>query len=215
MWLTFNKLHGVICHVPQPLLWEPQILHRTQLQARYFKFSVSLRVFILAVESIAEICTVFLENKLLIWQRDKFVSHFIYFPFLIKSIVTTRLENCYLTTAFLHIPVPLIKPSIVQVSLKQRVRWELCCVTPGNAKVTRYSPTPVAVWRHRVMLRRNRIPMLLLRDVIASARKSCLPEGYLATLYCVTNNGLTCHSMFITLPCCAHPLSMFEPVEGF
>jgi hypothetical protein len=49
------------------------------------------------------------------------------------------------------------------------------------------SPTPGAVWRHRGMLRRNRFP-ILLRDVIAftTARKSCLPVGYLATLCCVT-----------------------------
>jgi hypothetical protein len=47
---------------------------------------------------------------------------------------------------------------------------QVCCVTRGNAKVTRYSPTPVAGWRHRGMLRRNRIP-ILLHDVIASARK--------------------------------------------
>jgi hypothetical protein len=82
---------------------------------------------------------------------------------------------------------------------------QLCCVTRGNAKVTRYSPTPVAGWHHCGMLRRNRIPMLL-HDVIASscvamhgAEKtplslllrsmysvaSCLPVGYVATLCCV------------------------------
>jgi hypothetical protein len=37
-------------------------------------------------------------------------------------------------------------------------------------------PYSWCVWRHRGMLRRNRIP-ILLRDVIASARKSCLPAG--------------------------------------
>jgi hypothetical protein len=52
------------------------------------------------------------------------------------------------------------------------------------------------------MLRRNRIPILLL-NVIASARKSCLPVGYLATLCCATpvaqpNNGLTCHNINAT-----------------
>jgi hypothetical protein len=66
--------------------------------------------------------------------------------------------------------------SIVRASLQQRAGWELCCVTRGNAKITRYFPTPVAGWRHRGMLRRNRMP-ILLRDVIASARKSCLPAG--------------------------------------
>jgi hypothetical protein len=74
------------------------------------------------------------------------------------------------------------------------------------------------------MLRRNCIPMLL-RDVIASARKSCLPVGYLATLCCVTNNGLTCHSIFpplllplrcagtLTSSTMSHPraLSVFAP----
>jgi hypothetical protein len=59
---------------------------------------------------------------------------------------------------------------------EQRARWGLCYVTRGNAKVTWYSPTPGAVWRHRGMLSRNRI-QILLRDVIASARKSCLPDG--------------------------------------
>jgi hypothetical protein len=43
-------------------------------------------------------------------------------------------------------------------------------------QVTWYSPTPVGVWRHRGMLHRNRIP-ILLPDVIASALKSCLPAG--------------------------------------
>jgi hypothetical protein len=37
-------------------------------------------------------------------------------------------------------------------------------------------PYSWCVWHHRGMLRRNRISMLL-RDVIASARKSCLPAG--------------------------------------
>jgi hypothetical protein len=68
------------------------------------------------------------------------------------------------------------KPSIIQASLQQRARWQLCCITQGNAKVTRYSPTRVAGWCHRGMLRRNRIP-ILLRDNIVSARKSCLPAG--------------------------------------
>jgi hypothetical protein len=53
-------------------------------------------------------------------------------------------------------------------------------VTRGTAKVTWYSPNPGAVWRHRGMSRSNRITgdiPLLLRDVIASARKSFLPAG--------------------------------------
>jgi hypothetical protein len=37
-------------------------------------------------------------------------------------------------------------------------------------------PYSWCVWRHRGMLRRNRIP-ILLRDVILSARESCLPAG--------------------------------------
>jgi hypothetical protein len=71
---------------------------------------------------------------------------------------------------------------VVRAVSRQRARWGLCYVTHGNAKVTWYFPTPVAGWRHGGMLRRNRIPMLLLRDVIASARKNCLPVGYQATL---------------------------------
>jgi hypothetical protein len=56
-----------------------------------------------------------------------------------------------------------------------------CSNEPGESCVAslaekRRSPTPVAGWRHSGMLRRNRIP-ILLRDVIASARKSCLPAG--------------------------------------
>jgi hypothetical protein len=43
-------------------------------------------------------------------------------------------------------------------------------------QVTRYSPTLVARLPHRGMLRRNRIP-ILLGNVIASARKSCLTAG--------------------------------------
>jgi hypothetical protein len=85
-------------------------------------------------------------------------------------------SDCYVTTAFLDILVPLIKPSIGQASLQQRARWELCCVTRENVKVTWYSPTPVAVRHHRSMLRRNRIP-ILLRDITASAHKSCLQAG--------------------------------------
>jgi hypothetical protein len=91
---------------------------------------------------------------------------FTYSHFTCLSPVETSLVEPLLKTAFLDIPVSLIKPSVVQASLQQRVRWELCCVTRGNAKVTRYSPTPVAGWRHRGMLVRNRNPMLL-RDVCA------------------------------------------------
>jgi hypothetical protein len=94
-------------------------------------------------------------------------------------------------TDFLDIPVPLIKSSIVQAD-------NAACFVLRNRRtrrkhVTWFSPTPGAVWRHRGMFRRNRIPTLL-RDVIASARKSCLPVGYLATLCCVIHNGLTCHN---------------------
>jgi hypothetical protein len=83
----------------------------------------------------------------------------------------THSSNWLLQTDFLDIPVPLIKLSIVQASLlpgrgiyrpvsQQRVRWGVCYVTRGNAKVTWYYPTPGVVWRHRGMLRRNRMVRL-------------------------------------------------------
>jgi hypothetical protein len=85
---------------------------------------------------------------------------------------------------------------------EQQARWGLCYVTRGNAKVTWYSPTTVAVCRHRGMLRRNRIP-ILLRDVIASVRKSCLPVGYLATLCCVTQQWVDMSQYLLALRTCS------------
>jgi hypothetical protein len=61
---------------------------------------------------------------------------------------------------------------------------QICCVRSPHLQRRCLGSESAAVWCHRGLLRRNRIPMLL-RDVIVSARKSCLPVGYLATLCCV------------------------------
>jgi hypothetical protein len=66
----------------------------------------------------------------------------------------------------------------------QRARWGLCYVTRGNAKVTRYSPTPVAGWRHRGMLRRNRIP-----NTVAWRHRIC--EEILFTGWCLETSCVT------------------------
>jgi hypothetical protein len=60
------------------------------------------------------------------------------------NYLTTPPENCLVglllkNWQFRH-SSSLIKPSILRPSLQQRARWELCCITRGNAKV---SDTPL------------------------------------------------------------------------
>jgi hypothetical protein len=93
---------------------------------------------------------------------------------LLKNWLLRHSSSSYITLN--RTSVTVARKGCLRSVSEQRARWGLCYVTRGNAKVTWYSPTRGAVWRHGSMLRRNRIP-ILLRDVIASARKSCLPAG--------------------------------------
>jgi hypothetical protein len=73
----------------------------------------------------------------------------------------------------LRTPLRLVIGFIYNLTHKTTIthNYFLRCVT-----FTQLTNTTGAMWRHHGMLRRNRIPILLC-DVIASARKSCLPAG--------------------------------------
>jgi hypothetical protein len=84
---------------------------------------------------------------------------------------------------------------MVQASLQQRARWELCCVRSLCLHRRCLGIERDAVWRHRGLLCSNawcgsarngteKTPLpLLLRSVYSVA--SCLPVSYLANLCCV------------------------------
>jgi hypothetical protein len=96
-----------------------------------------------------------------------------------KAVDKQTLASC--SAYYLIMKMEAVYSSETSVDF-QRTTQRYIFITTTIFKIYLY--TINFITKYCTMLRRNRIP-ILLRDVIASARKSCLPVGYLATLCCV------------------------------